>query len=115
MGNKVVHFEVTGKDGTALQKFYSGLFDWKLDTNNPDNYGMVDTGVEGAIGGGIGQAPEGSAGLVTFYVETNDINRCLKEAESLGGSIVMPRTEMGVVTIGMFSDPEGHVVGLVES
>ena len=38
---KVIHVEVTGKDGPALQKFYSDIFDWKLDTDLPDGYGMA--------------------------------------------------------------------------
>ena len=41
MAAKVIHFEVVGKDGGALQKFYSEVFDWKIDTNNPGGYGMV--------------------------------------------------------------------------
>ena len=47
MGNPVVHFEVLGKDGEALQSFYSDLFDWKINADNPMNYGIVDTGGEG--------------------------------------------------------------------
>ena len=31
----VIHVEVTGKDGTALQSFYSKVFGWDIDTNNP--------------------------------------------------------------------------------
>ena len=29
MGNPVIHFEVTGKDGPALVSFYEKLFGWK--------------------------------------------------------------------------------------
>ena len=39
MPNPVVHFGLIGKDGEALQKFYSDAFDWKIDANNPMNYG----------------------------------------------------------------------------
>ena len=28
MGNKIIHVEVVGKDGPALQKFYSDVFGW---------------------------------------------------------------------------------------
>jgi len=41
MGAAVVHFEVIGKDGKALTSFYTELFGWKVDANNPMNYGMV--------------------------------------------------------------------------
>jgi predicted enzyme related to lactoylglutathione lyase len=112
MGRPVVHFEVTGKDGATLQKFYGDLFDWKIDANNPMNYGIVQKEDNG-IGGGVGQSPDGE-GHVTFYVSVDDINSALEKAESLGGKTVMPRTQMEMVTLGLLADPEGNIVGLVE-
>ena len=41
MGQPVVHFEVIGKDGVKLQSYYSDLFGWEIDSDNPMNYGMV--------------------------------------------------------------------------
>jgi predicted enzyme related to lactoylglutathione lyase len=41
MGQPVVHFEVIGKDGEKLIGFYSDLFGWNIDANNPMNYGVV--------------------------------------------------------------------------
>jgi predicted enzyme related to lactoylglutathione lyase len=40
-GTSSHHFEVIGKDGKKLQDFYSGLFGWKIDANNPADYGIV--------------------------------------------------------------------------
>jgi uncharacterized protein len=37
----VVHFEVVGRDGPALRAFYSSLFDWTIDAENPANYGLI--------------------------------------------------------------------------
>ena len=34
MGQPVVHFEITGKDGKRLQEFYAKLFDWHIDAAN---------------------------------------------------------------------------------
>jgi uncharacterized protein len=51
---------------------------------------------------------------VTLYVETPDVTASLKQAETLGGKVVMPRTALPGATVGVFEDPEGHVVGLVE-
>jgi predicted enzyme related to lactoylglutathione lyase len=114
MGNPVTWFEVTGRDGAKLQRFYSELFDWKLDTNNPVGYGIVDTG--GAIGGGVGQTQDGSAGATTFYVETDDVTAHLKKAEAAGGTIILEETQvMEDTVIGLFADPEGHVVGLLKA
>ncbi|HEV3400783.1 MAG TPA: VOC family protein [Acidimicrobiales bacterium] len=121
MGQPVVHFEVVGKDGPALQSFYSELFGWKLDTNNPMGYGVVgredNVNSDGVgIGGGVGQGPEGYPGHVTFYVEVPDVEAALAQAESLGGTRMMgPDEVMEGLVIGLFTDPEGHTVGLVKS
>lgn len=121
MGQPVVHFEVIGKDGARLQGYYAEMFGWKVDANNPMNYGLVDrdenVNAEGVgVGGGIGQGPEGYEGHVTFYVEVPDVEAALQQAESLGGSRVMgPATIAEGVTLGQFADPEGNVVGLTQA
>src|SRR2546422_596495 len=52
MGNPVVHFEVTGKDGAALARYYGDLFGWKTTLHEASGYGMVDTDSGGHGGGG---------------------------------------------------------------
>jgi len=115
MGKKIVHFEVIGKDAKKLQDFYSKLFDWKVDANNPMNYGMVGADDAG-IGGGIATGMDGGAGHLTFYVEVDDLAAALKQAEGMGGKTVMPPTQVpGGPEIAHFSDPEGHLVGLLKA
>ena len=114
MGQPVVHFEVVGKDGDKLQKYYSELFGWEINSDNPMNYGMVEKEGEG-IGGGVGQGPDGYGGHVTFYVAVPDVEAALAKAESLGGTRVMgPENIMDMVVLGQFKDPEGHVIGVVK-
>lgn len=113
MADKVVHFEIVGRDGPRLQQFYGQLFGWTVNADNPMNYGMVDA-EEAGIGGGIGQAQ--GDGHLTFYVGVDDLQASLDRAESLGGKTVMPpETIPGVVTFALFTDPEGHLVGLVDN
>jgi predicted enzyme related to lactoylglutathione lyase len=121
MGQPVVHFEIIGKDGEKLRSYYSELFGWQIDANNPMNYGIVqregNVSAEGiGIGGGVG-AMQGYDGHVTFYVEVPDVEAALAQAESLGGSRVMgPDKVPGAgVELGQFKDPEGHLIGLVRS
>jgi predicted enzyme related to lactoylglutathione lyase len=115
MGNRVVHFEILGKDRDALSGFYRDIFDWQIEPIPGMPYAMVDpAGGEGAIAGGIGEPQDGEP-LVTFYIEVPSIDDTLQRIEQAGGSTVMPRTELGMVTIAMFTDPEGHRIGLVES
>ena len=122
MGNPVVHFEVTGKDGARLASFFSELFGWQIDTNNPLNYGTVDRednlGPDGAgIGGGVGQTPNGGAGQVTFYVGVPDVEASLAKAERLGGKRLFGPAEVPgtPIVLGQFTDPEGRVIGLMRS
>jgi uncharacterized protein len=117
MGQPVVHFEIIGKDGAALQRYYAELFGWEIKTDNEMNYGMVDAkdNSPNGIGGGVGQGPDGYEGHVTFYVAVPDVEEALQKAESLGGKRVMgPEDIMGMVVLGQFTDPEGHLVGVVK-
>jgi predicted enzyme related to lactoylglutathione lyase len=119
MGRPVVHFEIIGSDVQKLQQYYSELFGWEIDADNPMNYGMVDResnlNADGiGVGGGVGQGPEGYDGHVTFYVGVPDVEAALAKAESLGGSRMMgPEKVMETIEIGQFQDPEGHMVGVV--
>jgi uncharacterized protein len=115
MADKLVHFEVVGKDGPKLMQFYGQLFGWTVNADNPMNYGMVDA-AESGIGGGISAAQEGSDGHLTFYVGVDDLQATLDKAESLGGKTVVEPMEIpNVVTFALFNDPEGHLVGLVRN
>ena len=114
-----MHFEVIGKDGERLQGYYSDLFGWQIDADNPMKYGSIqrdgNTNSDGVgIGGGVGVGPEGYDGHVTFYVEVPDVEAALAKAEELGGSRAMgPDEVMEGLVIGLFTDPEGHLVGVV--
>jgi predicted enzyme related to lactoylglutathione lyase len=114
MPNPVVHFEVHGKDAKKSQDFYSQLFDWHVDSNNPMDYGMVDTHTDGnGINGGI-TTSEGAPNVI-FYVEVNDLQAYLDKAEGLGGKTIMPPTEIpNTVTMALFSDLDGNLIGMVK-
>ena len=113
MANRIAHFEITGRDGKALQQFYGELFDWKIDADNPMGYGLIDPSQTG-VGGGIATGPAGYAGHVTVYVEVPDVEAALAKAESLGATRMMgPEDVMPGLRIGLFTDPEGHVFGVL--
>jgi predicted enzyme related to lactoylglutathione lyase len=119
MGQPVVHFEVMGNDAEKLRSFYTELFGWKIDADNPMNYGMVgregNTNADGVgIGGGIGGSTEYPS-HVTFYVEVPDVEESLKKAESLGGERRMgPEQISEGIEIGLFTDPDGGLIGLIK-
>lgn len=112
MGNPIVHWEITGKDGAKTQEFYRKLFDWKIEVDTAMQYGMVDTGGEG-INGGIMQSPPGAPPYLTIYVSVDDLQAYLDKAVSLGGTALVPPTPIpNVGAFAMFQDPDGNTVGL---
>jgi predicted enzyme related to lactoylglutathione lyase len=121
MGQPVVHFEIIGTDADKLKSYYSDLFGWEINSDNPMNYGTVqrdgNVSADGAgIGGGVGAGPKGYPGHVTFYIEVPDVEAALAKAESLGGSRVMgPEKMTEQIEIGLLNDPEGHLVGVVKT
>ena len=121
MGQPVVHFEIIGKDGDKLQELLLRALRLGDRRRQPDELRdrqrEGNTNADGAgIGGGVAAGPEGYYGHVTFYVEVPDVEAALAKAESLGGTRVMgPDTVMESIELGQFTDPEGHLVGVVKS
>ena len=112
MSNKVIWYEVVGKDGNKLKEFYSKLFGWKYKEQPGMNYGMTDP-EETGIGGGVGSVVSGVS-WAGFYVGVRDVDEALRKVEQLGGKVVVPTTGHPEVTFAVFADPEGNSVGLAQ-
>jgi predicted enzyme related to lactoylglutathione lyase len=119
MKNPVTWFEIIGKDGSTLHKFYSEVFGWKLTPPVADmgNYSMLSEhgpGQHGA-GGGIGAGMQGES-RVSVYVEVDDPQRYLDRATKAGATVLMPVTTITPdTTIAMFRDPAGNVNGILKA
>lgn len=112
----VVHIEIPAHDQSASGKFYGDLFGWKIQEYPELNYAMFEP--EDGPGGGFPKVDgEGvTPGSVLVYVGTDDIEASLAKAESLGGSTVVPKTEIpGMGWFAVFSDPTGNRLALYTS
>jgi predicted enzyme related to lactoylglutathione lyase len=113
MAHAVVHFEIDAADDGSLVAFYSGVFGWTLEGSG-GGHTLIDTRA-GGINGGIGKSQTGQA-WSSFCVETDDPQATLDKANSLGGTTIMPVTDLdGSMTMAMFRDPDGLPVGLVRA
>jgi predicted enzyme related to lactoylglutathione lyase len=115
MGNPVTWFEIVTKDAVQSKKFYSELFGWSINDENPMHYAMVATGSTSGIQGGL---PVGKPDLpikgVMIYVEVDDPAAALKKAEKLGGKTALPPFSIpNGPTIAVLVDRDGNHVGLV--
>jgi predicted enzyme related to lactoylglutathione lyase len=121
----VIHFEIMTKDPDGLSQFYRQAFDWALSPFPGAGAGDVQKYIvamptneempEGyGINGGIGEVPEGYDGHVTFYIRVDDVEEALQKVESLGGKRMMgPQQVPNGPEVGLFIDPQGHTIGLV--
>jgi uncharacterized protein len=126
MPNPVIHFEVVTKNPKAAIEFFNAAFDWNIDTQHPGSgsngvpvYFYVapngDMPPSEGINGGVGGTPDGYGGHVTFYVSVDDVGAALDKIESLGGTrMIGPDRVPDGPTIGLFKDPQGNTIGLVD-
>ncbi|TDQ00346.1 VOC family protein [Labedaea rhizosphaerae] len=113
MGVPIGYFEISTGDSDKSQKFYSELFGWDINVGEY-GYGMIKTGADSGIGGGIRKLDEQStAPSVLMYAVVDDVEANLEKAGSLGGKTeVEPYEIPGVGKMAVFSDPDGNKIGL---
>ena len=92
MGNPIVHFEISGRDGEVLSEFYSSLFGWNINDNTHGIY-SVDPEVENGVDGHIFTTTDDtcSDNGVTIYIEVDDLQASLEKVESCGGKSLCRR------------------------
>ena len=102
----VVFVSIFGPDATALREFYADVFDWQIDGSG-DFTAPVTTPLEGTIGENPAEH--------RLYIGVGDITATLERIVEHGGSVEAPRFEVpGVVALGLFRDPAGNPMALVE-
>jgi len=116
MGQPVAWFEIISPDAERAKKFYADLFGWKVESDPlMGDYSLVDTqSGEGAVAGGIGAAEPGSGPSIKIYMRVDDIDAYLGRAVALGGTQLMPPTDLpgDFGKFAIFADPDGNQVGL---
>ncbi len=112
MGNPFIHIELHTKDVERSKKFYSDMFDWKMEGIPGMDYTVIKVG-EGT-GGGImkNPMPEDRDNWLP-YILVDDVYASTKKAKSLGATVAHDVTE--VPNMGWFSvmiDPTGAAFAL---
>lgn len=112
MSAPIIIFDIAGPDNKELNKFYSALFQWKIDQGGSFSTAVASpTASPPTLQGTIRKDPAEKV----FYIGVEDVASKLAEVIEKGGSIDQPRFEVpGVVVLGLFKDPAGNRVGLVE-
>jgi predicted enzyme related to lactoylglutathione lyase len=108
MGQPVTHWQIVTPRPDELASFYSKLFGWKVDANNPLGYRMIATGDARGIDGGIWPAPPEAQGFVQLHIEVADLTQSVEKAKAMGaGVIVPPQTLPKGEKMAVMRDPSG--------
>ena len=106
MTTPIVFFDIAGPDSEALKTFYATVFGWDVDAR-----GGMQINVSGPLHGIFRADPADKV----LYLGVPDVTAALDKVAANGGSIHAPRFEVpGVVILGLFRDPAGNMMGLVE-
>jgi hypothetical protein len=111
----IVHIEIPAADGAQAGEFYKKLFGWEIQHVPEMNYTMWDAG-HGSSGGFSDLGETTRPGDVLIYVNSDDIQADLKQAEALGAKIIQEKMEIPQTGwFGIFQDPTGNKIALYTS
>jgi uncharacterized protein len=115
MANPFVHVELNTTDLDKARKFYSQLFEWRLEDvemGPTGRYTMINPGT--GTGGGMLRHPSPSGPSTWIaYVEVDDVAAATKKAKALGAQIMRDVTEVpGTGWLSIIVDPTGAILGL---
>ena len=112
MNNPVVRWQVLSPDPEASARFFTQLFGWQVNRDNPLGYREVRAG-EGGIDGGVWPAPEGARPFVQLYVRVADIDEMISKATSLGATVIVPKAVLPEGdAMAVLVDPQGLPIAI---
>jgi predicted enzyme related to lactoylglutathione lyase len=125
----IVHFEIQASDIDRAIKFYSEVFEWKIERYGEMEYWGIytgrGTGSDGGqvgINGGLlprkGGEPVDGAAVNAFVctIEVDDIDAMIKKVKTAGGKIVVDKADIaGMMWQAFCKDSDGNIFGLMQS
>ncbi|MDX1418349.1 MAG: VOC family protein [Rubricoccaceae bacterium] len=122
---RITHFEIHADDPDALARFYTDALGWSIHRwDGPWEYWLITTGPddEPGINGAIvrRRGPEPAAGQpVNAFVctaQVDDLDATVEAALAAGATIGVEKMAVpGVGYLAYLHDPQGNIVGVMQS
>jgi len=115
MAHPIVHIELSAKDHKEAAAWYKDIFGWEI-TEFPDmNYSFF-AGPNESVGGGFNPvSDETPAGEVLVYIHTDNLAATINKIKEAGGTVVVESFDIPTVgTMGVFKDPTGNLMALLQ-
>jgi uncharacterized protein len=114
MGSPVTQWQFISKDPAKHSAFYSEVFGWKINADNPLGYRQADTGSTKGIPGGFWPAPPEAQAFVQLFIEVNNMEESVSKVTANGGSVLIPPQNLPAgEQMAILRDPMGVSFGLV--
>lgn len=112
MSAPVVFFDIAGPENIKIREFYSDIFGWELDSLGNFSTSIVSPSeTSPTLMAAIRHDPSEKV----IYIGVESVSETLNKILEKGGKVDKSRFEVpSVVILGLFIDPAGNRMGLVE-
>jgi hypothetical protein len=114
-----MHIDIPAQDRETTANFYRTLCGWNIGAT--DEATVYTSFQAGNLSGGFPNLRGGlravtevfQAGDIVLYLPSEDIEADLRQVEALGGTVLLPRTEVAPgAWVALFADPNGARLAL---
>ena len=118
--SKIVHVEIPSTDFDKSKAFYEKVFGWIITPVPEMDYMLwMPTDNDEDIGGGftkVDKPCECAEGCITVYIGVDSIDDTVKNIETAGGTIAVPKTPISDFGFfAVFKDTAGATLALYET
>ena len=122
-----IHFEIHTENPERAIAFYEKMFGWRFTKwDGPAAYWIVDTtngdasepGIDGGMVRRMGGGPKDGAAVNAWVctVGIDSVDASIGTAQQLGGTLALPKMPVpGVGWLAYVKDPDGNILGLMQS
>jgi predicted enzyme related to lactoylglutathione lyase len=115
MGRPVTQFQIISTSPEETARFYSSLFGWVVNSDNPLGYREIKTDSVNGIQGGIWPAPPQASNFVQLFTAVDDVQACVQRAQELGAQLIIPPTALpDGGELAVMHDPQGMSFGVMK-
>ena len=112
MNNHIEHFEIAARDPEKAKAFYENVFGWRIDDGD---HVMEISGETAGLSGHILKWTHEQPTYVSFYINVENVQAHLDKAVANGATVIVPVTPIPAGGVfGVFLDPEGHPIGVMQ-
>ena len=115
MKNTLCWMNMGSPDVEGSYEFYEQMFDWNMHKRHYGEKSMIEIDAGERSFAGISDTEAGEMPMWTPFVMVENVQEFIDKAESLGATIIYPRTQIdGGGAYAVFIDPQGAALGVYE-